>query len=123
MSLITRMMRQRAVYWEPTGVDRFGQPLWAAPIEISCRWVDKEIQFTFTSTAGAKTNAKSELFQSKALVYVDRDLLLHGHLMLGELNSDVTADPRENAGAWEILGWKKTPDLKAREFLRTAILG
>lgn len=121
MSLITRMLKQTAVYWALQGDesgskdhDAFGRTQWTTPIEISCRWEDKNEKFVDES---------GEEQVSKAVVYVDQDALLGGVLMLGEL-TDITdaVNIKENNGAFEIRAFNKTPNLGATEFLRTAIL-
>jgi len=115
------MLKQTAVWWplgseESGGVDfdDYGQPTASTPVEIKCRWEDKAEEFI---------DAKNARCFSKSVVYVDRDVVVSGYLMLGEL-SDVTdeANPRNNIGAFEIKGFSKIPNLRATEFLRTAFL-
>ena len=121
MSIITRMQRQTAVYWalehnESGGVayDDYGQPQYIDPVEISCRWSDKIVQFI-------DFNGSEQVSKSK--VFVDRDMVASEVLMLSEL-VDVTnlSNPKENDGAWEIRGFNSVPNFKATEFLRTAFL-
>jgi len=121
MSIITKMLRQDAVYWPLAGVDSggvdmdaYGQPIASDPVKIDCRWVDKAVQFS---------DAVGETRISHSVVYVDRDVVLGGFLMLGVLD-DVTDEdvPLNNVNAWEIKRFDKTPNLKNTEFLRTAYL-
>lgn len=121
MSVITRMRKQKAVYWplqssDSAGdaFDDYGQPQWDGPIEIDCRWEDVIEEFIDASGTQQSSNAK---------VYVDRDVDVGGVLMLGEL-TDITDEnnPKENDGAWEIRRFDKLPNMKATEFLRTAYL-
>ena len=121
MGIITRMRKQTCVYWPPgsdeTGgvdYDDYGQPLYASPYVISCRWEDVIQEFV---------DAKDETVFSQAIVYVDRDVKLRGVLMLGTL-SDVSDmdNPKENEGAWEIRRFDKLPNLRNTEFLRTVYL-
>ena len=121
MSLITRMLKQKAVYWAPgseaTGghdFDDHGKPAYASPVEVSCRWVDVVEEFI-------GPNETRELSRSK--VYVDRDVRTGGVLWLGLLiNVGDLVTPKNNDGAWEIRHSEKLPNLKATEFLRTAYL-
>ena len=122
MSLITRMLKQTAVYWplanvESAGGDAFddyGQPLFTDPLEISVRWEDKAEEFL---------NAEGTRILSNAVVYVDQDVVVGGVLMLGELTDITDADvPKENENAWEIRRFDKLPNIKVTEFLRTAFL-
>ena len=114
MSIITKMRRQTAVYWSFASIDQFGQKSFADAVIISCRWEDVSEEFLDVNGAVRMSLAK---------VYVDRDMALGGVLMLGAL-ADITDEenPKGNIGAWEIRRFEKLPDLKAKEFLRTAIL-
>jgi len=107
---IKRHMHQTAVYWAPANTesggrsfDNYGSPLYASPVEKTCRWED-----TVTIFVGITGTEES----SKAVVMID-DVLVGGLLMLGTL-SDVTdlADPRNNIGAWEIRQKEKIPNLR-----------
>ena len=114
MKIATKVMKQTAVYWEPNGVDEFGKPEWTDPVEISCRWEDKQQEFI---------NANGETQISSSVLFVDRDLELKGVLLLGELDSLVDEDdPKLNDGAWEILQTGKLPDFKGKKYLRTVYL-
>ena len=116
MSIITKMRKQTAVYWAPgdRAYDNFGQPLYANPVEIACRWEDVAVEFL-------DANGNTQISRSR--VYVDQDVRLSGVLMLGPLD-DVTysSQPKQNENAWEIRRFDKLPTLKATEFLRTAYL-
>ena len=121
MSLITRMRKQKAVYWalassDSGGIafDDFGQPKYTDPVEIKCRW--KDVTEEFLDAKGARQ-------LSHAKVYVDRDVDVNGILMLGVI-ADITNEenPKENDGAWEIKRFDKTPNFRATEFLLTAYL-
>jgi hypothetical protein len=115
MSLITKMRKQKAVYWPPsTRRDQYGRPIAEAAVEIDCRWEDRTDEFITTT---------GERQLSNALVYVDRDIVLGGVLLLGTLDTvmDIT-DPKNNEGAFEVLRFDKMPNLKGTEFLRTAYL-
>lgn len=39
---IRRHAKQTLVYWEKTGSDGFGKPIFADPVEVKCRWEDKQ---------------------------------------------------------------------------------
>jgi len=121
MGVITRMLRQTAVYWPPESIetggddfDDFGQALVSTGYEIEVRWVDVTEEFI-------DSNGTRQL--SRAKVYVSEDVEVGGILMLGE-EADITdlVDIKENEGAWEIRRFEKQPNFKATEFLRTAFL-
>jgi hypothetical protein len=121
MSLIEDMLIQKAVYW-PLGsadsggrdFDDYGQPVYATPVEIDCRWHDKNTELILAD--GTQT-------VSRSLVFVDRDVVLGGVLWLGELADVAYADdPKANDGAWEIIKFDKIPDMDGEEFVRKAFL-
>ncbi len=118
MSIITRMLKQKAVYWPFASIDSFGKKVVGSPVQIKVRWEDVSEEFL---------DGKGERQLSNALVYVDRDVTVGGILMLGT-SADVdasgfdTVNIKENDGAWEIRRFDKLPDLKARRYLRSAYL-
>lgn len=118
MGIITNMLRQKAVYWAPgtQEFDEYGQPLWADPIAIRCRWID--IQEEFITLAGTRTAVSVRVF-------VDRDLVVGGLIWLGSLKaaraSTFNDDPKEE-GAWEIRSFGKVPNRRGTEYLRTVLL-
>lgn len=109
-----RILNQVAVYWDSAGSDDMGRPAYAAPVEIKCRWEDTNDEFV---------DKEGRTQVSKAMVYVDRDLDLHGVLRLGPL-SEVTdqTHPFNNDNAWEIRAVNKLPNRRAKKFLRWVYL-
>lgn len=120
MKILKTMLKQKAVYWpllsnDSGGVrfDAFGQPQYASPIEIECRWEDGNEEYL---------DDKGQRFISRAVVYVDRDLEVGGLLMLGEMYSGMESNPKANQDVWEVKRFNKLPTLRAKHFLRSAIL-
>jgi len=119
MGIITRMLKQTAVYWPPAVIpfDDQGMPAFGTPVEVSCRWED--VHEEFITPQGTR-----EVCNAKVFVSVDVEpggLLFHGELSTVEA-SGFPADPRDYHGVWEIRRFEKLPSLKATEFLRTALL-
>src|SRR5690554_523382 len=113
MGIITRMRKQKAVYWEPTGrVDRNGNPVFEDPVEIDCRWEDVSELFL-------DENGNQQV--SKAKVYVDRDVKLRGYLKLGEIYG-ISEGPLKYSDVHTIRRFERLPNLRNTETLRTAIL-
>jgi len=114
MSIIKKMRKQTAVYWPFISLDQLGGGNFGAAVQISVRWEDVSEEFLDKDGKRQMSNAK---------VYVDRDTPVGGVLMLGT-TGDITdaVNIKENDGAWEIRKFEKLPDLKAKEFLRTAFL-
>ncbi len=121
MSIITRMLKQTAVYWalasgDDVSYDDYGQPIVtiADPVEIDCRWED--VNEEFIAADGTKQ-------VSRAVVYVSEDVAVGGILMLGT-EDDITdsVNIKENVGAYEVRKFDKLPNFRATEHLRTAYL-
>ena len=116
MSLLTKALKQDAVYWGPAedGYDDFGQPLRGAPVELKCRWEDTAEEFV---------DPEGRKLISIAKVLVGQDLVVGGVLMLGK-KVDITdeVNPLLNINAKRIRQFVKIPTLKATAFLRIAFL-
>jgi hypothetical protein len=121
MSLITRMLKQKAVYWglqssESGGVafDSYGVPLLTSPVEINVRWEDTQEEFI---------DSKGTKRISSAKIFVGQDVSVGGILMLGELTDVVDeTHPKENPHAGEIRSFGKVPNLRVTEYVRTVYL-
>jgi len=111
---LKRYTKQTAVYWARSSpaFDAYGKPLYEDPIEIDCRWED--VNELFVDSQGEQQTSSCKIM---TLV----DLVVGGFLMLGSLDSTLDlVTPSNNEGAWEIRSFSKTPDRKARKFVRTA---
>lgn len=113
MSIIKKMRKQDAIWWAAGPKDEFGAITFAFPVQIKCRWEDAE---------GQIVNAQEEITAGMSTVYVDRDMKIGDKLKLGLLDTGTPPDPKEDREAFEIQGWQKIPNLKAKEFLRVAHL-
>jgi hypothetical protein len=113
MGLIERMRKQKAVYWEYTGTDGYGNPTFSSPVEIECRWSEHQEKFSDDS---------GEERISRAVVYVDREMALKSYLRLAELDSSTHDDPRDYTDAFEIKQFASIPNMRATNYLRKAWL-
>jgi len=114
MSIIVKMRRQRAVWWQRNAqADQYGSYSFAAPVEILCRWDDVSQEFLA---------ADGEKRSSRSMVYTDRVMLPGDRLMLGELDSNTPTDPLSVTNTFEVRRFDKTPNLRATETLFTAYL-
>lgn len=131
MSIISKMRKQWAVYWAPimdddgnqvSDVD--GNPSFAEPVAIRCRWDDERKLFRAAS---------GEEKVSTSIIYPDRDLLENGRLWLSPLRDanlsqgDILAgvpdtDDPVASRAGKIQAIAKNPNLRATEFLHTVYL-
>jgi len=112
MGIISKMRKQKAVYWSPSGYDGFGQPTMGTAVQITCRWEDVHEQFLDNDGQEQTSSAK---------VYVSQDVELGGYLWLGDI-SGKPSDPKTDNSSWEIRKFENLPNLKATEFLKTAML-
>jgi len=110
MSVITKMLRQKAVYWAPGSVNAFGEIQLGIPTEVKCRWEDKHDEFI---------DSQGETVVSNAVVFVDSNLAVGGYLWLGNIGV-APLDPKKDA--YLIRKFEKLPNFKATEYLRTAML-
>lgn len=113
MSIIKRMRRQKAVWWQRLSPDEYGEFSYAVPVEVSCRWDDTAQEFL---------DPKGETQTSRSVVYVDRLMTVGDRLKRGELESDTADDPSEEAEAFEIRRFDQNPNLRNTETLLTAFL-
>lgn len=115
MSLISRIRRQTAVLWAhgPEGTDEHGHVRFQDPVQITCRWETETKEII--GRAG-------DTIVAKMVVYVDRLLTEGDVLMLGTLASITATNPKENPGAWEVIGVTAIPNLRNRETLYIAYL-
>jgi hypothetical protein len=116
-----RFCVETAIYWGTPTEDGYGGLTFADPVEIPCRWENKnEIDF------GWKERHEI-LIQTKASVLVTQDLDLFGYLKLGSLNDfdsdEDISNPLLIENAFQIYRFDKIPMVrKSDEFVRTAWL-
>ena len=123
MSIVSKMLKQVAVYWPLTGTGNDGQPEWGSPVQLRVRWEDHTTE---------QATQQGEVQDGATSVYVcaldgtvsfgGGDVVIGGFLMLGELSSTLNPNPRAN-GARKITAVEKTPDFKARHWVRHVTLG
>lgn len=114
----SRLLNQKALYWPPGSPDGFGGMTFGDPSEIPCRWEEKMIQY-LSRTGETKI--------SRAIVFVDQDLIPGGYLYLGsrtDLESHLPSafEPTDLPNAWEIQSFTRIPGISAQQFTRSAIL-
>lgn len=113
MSVIKKMRRQFAIYWERLDPDIFGRYSFAVPVEVPCRWDDASAEFR---------NSQGASQMSRAEVYPDRVMKVGDMLRKGSLETDTPLDPRELTDTYEIQGFDQIPNFKATETLYIAHL-
>jgi hypothetical protein len=106
MKIITEAQKDRLIYWEYNGADAYGQPIYAAPVQMTCRW-DECIKQVFTSD-GSPVFSSIELITQKRLK--PKSIVKKGKLS----NNIDQAVPRNNNDVYEVIGVEETPMLKTR---------
>lgn len=102
-----RHFHQTLTYWEANSTtDIYGKPTFKAPVQLSCRWEDREQQII---------NKKGSEIVSKSRIFVEGEIGLEGYLFLGTSNE---TDPTKVEGADEIQQVGVTPDLR---YLRSLV--
>ena len=113
MSVIKRMRKQYAVWWERLPADRYGKFTWAEPVEVRCRWDDSGSEYR---------TMKGQVEISQATVYPDRIMRQGDKLRKGEMETDETLDPTTLDEAFEIQRFEQIPNFRNTETLFIAHL-
>ena len=112
MRLIKKMRKQDAVYWHPIGQNQFGEYDYDLPVQIKCRWEDEVV-------TSIDVSGREVIFYYT--IYVDRDVAQDGMLLLGKLE-DLTVPLPPHSTAKKVRRFEKLPDLRVKDYLRTAFL-
>ena len=118
---------QTAVYWGNPRNDGYNHFTFDEPVEISCRWEDKEQ--VLTENDGTK-------YLSRAIVFLTQDVDVEGRLWLGTLaqlenlysdslgdSSGVVYNPEDIENVCIVKRFEKTPGLgSTTDFLHKAFL-
>lgn len=107
MKLSQRNRNQTATRWTPSGYDAYGAATYTVTT-LQVRWEDKKIKTVDLSGADIISNA---------IVYTGEDILVGDFLYLG--SSSAITPPN---GSFRVRNFGKTPNLKATDFIRKAIL-
>lgn len=112
MGIITRAQKQTLVYWAYSGADLYGQPTYASPVQMTCRWEDVAKQVF--KADGSAVFTQIELITRKRLE--PKGLVWQGKL--SSFTSPVRADV--STGVREIILASSTPNLRNTETLYEA---
>lgn len=104
-------LHQDVTYWDPGAEDRFGAVTFSAPELLKARWEDRNE--TVKTTGG-------DTIVTRAVVFVDRDLLIGGYLAKGDFSA--VQDPTLIPDASEIQAWASIPDIRNVSSERRAYL-
>ena len=112
-SFLTKIRKQKAIYWAKTGDDGFGGTTFAAPADVDCRWSD--VSEKYVDDTGVERVSVSS-------VIVDQTMITGGYLKLDELDSATPDSPIGVVGASPIRKFMIVPDIKNTVNYMKAIL-
>lgn len=98
------MRREKAVWWQWTGTDEFGEDSFATPVEIECRWEKDIVQLV---------DYQGKSLTSKDTIYVDRLMNTNDRLFQGELSDlpSLSVLPQDT-DAVKILQFENLPTIR-----------
>jgi hypothetical protein len=106
MRIISECQKDYLIYWEYSGSDQYGQPTYATPVQMKCRWDDCTKQIF--DQDGSPVFSKNELITQKRLK-------LKGLVKKGKLTASINqASPKANSDVHEVIASEETPMLKIR---------
>lgn len=111
MALLPKVLRAKAVYWEPRRTNEYGEDSYLNPVEIDCRWDESR-------TSGFDANGTAVVFNSQ--VMVDRDIAPGGLLRKGSISELNGANPPDDA--LRVLKFEKFENFKHTETFRVCML-
>lgn len=110
MSLDSLRTRE-CTYWAPGAPDGYGSRSWAAPRTVLCRWQDR---------SDREIDDTGVEFVSRAVVYPDSELELHGMLFRGETSE---TDPMSLDSAWTIRSVRQSSSPSGSLTVHKVLLG
>lgn len=115
LSLLSRALSQTAVYWGDPVPSGQGKYSFADPIEILCRWIDMQVEFT---------DNNGQLTMSTGVVITQyRDIDPGGYLFLGTLRDlQDQSTPYANAGAFAVRQFNWSKSMNGRRYVGRAML-
>jgi hypothetical protein len=111
MSFLTEFHKQTATHWSSTGVDGYGEPTFAAPVSLTCRWED---------TTSLIQDAEGNTVPSRSRVWLSTIVKVGDYLYKGVT---AAADPRElDNQAYRVMDYREIPGLDGIIAERLALL-
>lgn len=97
---IDKHLRETATWWDVSTRNNRGEPAFAAPVTIKCRWED--VQERFVTDAGEER-------VSRARVFVDRAMPRGSRLYRGDTDE---TEPEALEGTFLVRQYRQIPDLR-----------
>ncbi len=102
-SFLIKVRQQKAIWWKRTGTNVYREDTFDSPIEIDCRWEEKN---------ELRKDDQGQEYVSKSFVMPDRSMTGGDYLKLGEIDSSTPESPLEHEGAHKVREANDIPDLK-----------
>jgi hypothetical protein len=112
VSWTDRNLNQAAVYRELRGVDRYGEPLVAGPVEIAVRFERRKREVR---------KADGTVIGLDATMMVDREVKVGSTVSLGTLDDWLgTGSAGEESELYQVVTYGEVPDVRGLHLQRTA---
>ncbi len=118
VKVLKKFCHQNMLYWEKTGSDTYGRPVFADPVGLLVRWEDR---------AAEVVAPDGRLVFYKGSILLASPMLVGSWVFLGTLTDWMALPaypnvPTVNQGGRELLQVNGTPDLKAQGFVYEAFI-
>ena len=113
MGFITGYLTKQATYWKFSGTNRFGDPIYEAPVTFLVRWEDQ--RRLISDSDGQKRFTKSVIWYERS-----EDIPENSFLALGDETS--TNEPRKLIGAYQVRETSVTSDVSGHEELKWVVV-
>lgn len=119
LNFVSRMCKQKAVYWQPSVNDGYGKYTFEEPEEILVRWDDEISSMAKDSSSRIKISKDGKEYISIATIITTNvptegsgGWNLDGYLFLGEIaDLPSSLSPYDTEGAYEIKNMESIPDI------------
>ena len=113
---MAKFLKQTCVYWRKTGSGGSGQPIYAPPVEVACRWEDQNAQVL---------TPDNRIITSKAYLMTEYLLSVGSLVWLGTLAGWRASPAYPNRptvlqGGYELYKTAHTPGIKGEPLLYEA---
>jgi hypothetical protein len=113
VNVVRRFTKQNMLYWQKTGSDQFGKPVYALPVTLPVRWEDKQQEVILPD--GRKVWSRAYLLLTTPTTVGSLVFLGGGVNPMADWQAQPTYPqlPTTLQGSREVILLQSTPDLKA----------
>lgn len=110
---LRKFTKQWLVYWQRTNPGGSGAPSYKQPVEIKCRWEERQEEVLMADGRRVISNAHVMLSEEITV----GSILMEGRLADWRALSTYPRVPTKSQGGYEVFKSGHTPDIKGRELL------